>query len=257
MSTPETTATAPPPPETSIPASDADGISTTLKTGQALFLLQLFSRLVTFALNQSLVRLASPAVFGTAAIQFDLVTGTILFLSREGIRNALLRFKPAPDSGASAKAGKSEKPATTSTTTKDQSHSLASVPLLLSIPITAVILTTYLWFASPETVSQSSFHLALSLYIIGTLLKIAVEPAYVMMLTSEPPALRLRGAEEGGMAVIKALVTCGMLIIRPQDALLGFAVGELLGSIWSFGVCIRAYGTEGLASFDWIFSSKG
>ena len=73
--------------------ADNDSISSTLKTGRSLVLLQLLTRVLTFVLNQSLVRLASPEVFGTAAIQFDLIYSTVLFLSREGIRNALLDRK--------------------------------------------------------------------------------------------------------------------------------------------------------------------
>ncbi|MCT6562737.1 oligosaccharide translocation protein RFT1, partial [Staphylococcus aureus] len=73
------------PPATAAPAASPGALA------RALILLQLLSRLLTFGLNQVLVRLAPPSVFGTAAIQFDLVASTILFLSREGVRNALLR----------------------------------------------------------------------------------------------------------------------------------------------------------------------
>ena len=74
-------------------------LSATLTSASFLVLLQLFSRLFTFALNQALVRLVSPQVFGTAAIQFELLLSTILFLSREGVRNALLRAPSATVSG--------------------------------------------------------------------------------------------------------------------------------------------------------------
>ena len=66
-------------------------LSATLSSASSLVFLQFFSRIFTFALNQALVRLASPQTFGTAAIQFELLLSTILFLSREGVRNALLR----------------------------------------------------------------------------------------------------------------------------------------------------------------------
>ena len=65
----------------------------------ALIGLQLFSRLFTFTLNQVLIRMASPEVFGAAAIQFELILSTILFLSREGVRTTILRVKtPGPAS---------------------------------------------------------------------------------------------------------------------------------------------------------------
>ena len=59
-------------------------LSATLASGSSLVLLQVFSRVVTFVLNQALVRLVSPQVFGTTSIQFELLLSTILFLSREG-----------------------------------------------------------------------------------------------------------------------------------------------------------------------------
>ena len=53
--------------------------------------LQLFTRLLTFALNQALLRFLSPSVLGLASIQLELLSSTVLFLSREAIRCALLR----------------------------------------------------------------------------------------------------------------------------------------------------------------------
>lgn len=76
----------------------ADGASA-LSTGLALIGLQLLSRLLTFSLNQALVRLTTPEALGLATIQFEVLLNTILFLSREGIRGALVRR--AAVSGAS------------------------------------------------------------------------------------------------------------------------------------------------------------
>jgi hypothetical protein len=56
-------------------------ISDTLATCRSLVLLQLLTQVLTFILNQSLVRLALSEVFGTAAIRSDLMYSTILFLS--------------------------------------------------------------------------------------------------------------------------------------------------------------------------------
>jgi oligosaccharide translocation protein RFT1 len=50
-----------------------------------------FQKLLTFGMNQVIVRHSSPEVFGIAAVQLELLLSTLLFLSREGIRLALLR----------------------------------------------------------------------------------------------------------------------------------------------------------------------
>jgi oligosaccharide translocation protein RFT1 len=62
-----------------------------LTTGLSLIGLQLISRLLTFVLNQTLVRVASPEALGTASIQFDVLINTVLFFSREGVRGGLSR----------------------------------------------------------------------------------------------------------------------------------------------------------------------
>ena len=70
-----------------------DGTMTTelLTTGLSLIGLQLVSRLLTFILNQTLVRVASPEALGTASIQFEVLINTVLFFSREGVRGGLSR----------------------------------------------------------------------------------------------------------------------------------------------------------------------
>lgn len=50
-----------------------------------------FQKLLTFGMNQIIVRYSTPEVFGIAAVQLELLLSTLLFLSREGIRLALLR----------------------------------------------------------------------------------------------------------------------------------------------------------------------
>src|SRR5581483_2417721 len=57
----------------------------------SLVMLQLISRLATFVLHQIVLRYTDPATFGIASVQLELLLATILFLSREGFRCALLR----------------------------------------------------------------------------------------------------------------------------------------------------------------------
>src|SRR5580704_5802070 len=56
-----------------------------------LITLQLFTRLLTFTFNQLILRHTSPSIFGFATIQLELLSSTILFLSREGFRISLQR----------------------------------------------------------------------------------------------------------------------------------------------------------------------
>ena len=63
----------------------------TLQITTSLFFLSLFSRLSTFILNQLLLNITTPEIYGEASIKYDLIITTILFVAREGIRVTLLR----------------------------------------------------------------------------------------------------------------------------------------------------------------------
>src|ERR1700733_2560590 len=72
--------------------SSSNTILSASATGASyLILLQVFTRLLTFTFNQLILRHTTPSVFGFATIQLELLSGTVLFLSREGFRIALQR----------------------------------------------------------------------------------------------------------------------------------------------------------------------
>jgi oligosaccharide translocation protein RFT1 len=193
--------------------SSSHSIAATLTTGRSLVLLQLLSRILTFILNQSLVRLASPEVFGTAAIQFDLIYSTILFLSREGIRNALLR------------------------TTNN--IALARLPLKLGIGVASMIAGIYLYSSESTTMGQEGFYVSLGMYVLAALVELGVEPMYIHTVRSGRLGIRMQA--EGGMAIVKAVVTFGSLVVSPRRALFGFALGQLAGAGWLAGRYIIEY----------------
>lgn len=225
----------------SIPPRQQDALHTSLLTARSLVLLQLLSRLLTFGLNQSLVRMASPEVFGTAAIQFDLVSSTILFLSREGIRNALLRTKQ----GSISKEEVGER----------QVRALSTVPLPLGMAIATAVCTVYLYSSSFATTSQTTFHLSLGLYVLAALLELAVEPLYLRALRSSPPKMIVRVQAEGGMVIAKAIVTATSLLVLKGKPLLGFALGQLAGAAWLAGRYLFEYGDA--TSLDWVGAARG
>jgi oligosaccharide translocation protein RFT1 len=217
------------------------GLSTTptssLLTARALILLQLLSRLLTFGLNQALVRLAPPEVFGTAAIQFDLVCSTIIFLSREGIRNALLR-SPAIS------------PKVEDNSRRIQDKRLVTLPLWLGIVVSLLTVMLYLSQLPQSTSRQSDFHSSLALYVLSSLIELGIEPHYVAALRSSPPRMRVRVQAEGGMAITKAVVTVGCVVLFEQlghgRPLLAFAIGQTMGAVWLAGRYILEFGLEGL-----------
>lgn len=127
-----------------------------MSAASSLIGLQLFSRLFTFILNQVLFRMASPSAYGTAAIQFELLLSTILFLSREGVRNALLRVKKAGLSTAN----------------------VSFVPMMLGIPLAIVSSFGYVRYASEETRIQPHFVAAVAIYSLAAFVELCCEPMH-------------------------------------------------------------------------------
>jgi oligosaccharide translocation protein RFT1 len=146
-------------------------VQASLSSVSSLMALQLVSRLFTFVLNQTMVRMVSPEAFGTAAIQFELMLSTILFLSREGVRNALLRAWPGMPTVQIAHS-----------TTQDPRSSavtnVAMLPVILGLPLAVATSFLYANIASHDTRSQPHFNLAISLYAIAAVMELLSEPMH-------------------------------------------------------------------------------
>ena len=224
-------------------AKPTSSLSTSISTGRSLVLLQLLSRLITFALNQSLVRLASPEVFGTASIQFDLICSSIEYLSREGIRNALLR-QPLPSDSKG----------------KRQDAALSLLPFRLGLIVSSLLVGVYLYNTPSSTSAQTSFYAALGLYVSGSLAELFVEPLAVRALREDPPRIHVRVQAQGGMAIVKAVVTVTSLILFDQSGtsrpLLAFGLGQLGGQLWLAARYIWEYRPD-LWDLLWVPSVPG
>ncbi|KAH8914939.1 Rft-1-domain-containing protein [Atractiella rhizophila] len=188
-----------------------------------LILLSATSRVLTFALNQSLLRVVSPAVLGTASIQFETLLNTILFLSREGVRGALIR-RPFSSPSLSPPLAVSE----------TRIRNTATLPLLLGTPVTLLLASLYLYTLPLSTISQPYFHPALALYLLSTLIELVTEPYYILAQRSGDVSLRVR--IEGRAVVLKSVATLGAIWYGGEDrALLGFGIGQVVWSLALLG----------------------
>ncbi|KAI0668325.1 Rft-1-domain-containing protein [Trametes maxima] len=189
-------------------------LSATLASGSSLVLLQLFSRALTFVLNQALVRLVSPQVFGTTSIQFELLLSTILFLSREGVRNALLR--------ASQDA---QQPSDRAVTHRLVTN-VSLLPVLLGIPTALLSAFVYLGASSVTTSSQPHFRTSVILYALAALFELLSEPLYIR--TQNELRFHVRVRAEGTAVMLKTICTFLVLVGTSEDwALVAFALGQV------------------------------
>jgi oligosaccharide translocation protein RFT1 len=125
-----------------------------LGSASALILLQLLSRIFTFVLNQSLLAFVSPEAFGTASVQFELVSGTILFLCREGVRGAALRSNGSAQSKTN----------------------MSYLPFLAGMPMALIAAYVYSNTATRDTRDQPGFSIALSIYSFAAVVELLCEP---------------------------------------------------------------------------------
>jgi oligosaccharide translocation protein RFT1 len=196
-----------------------------LANASSLVLLQLFSRAFTFGLNQALLRLATPQTFGTAAIQFELLLSTILFLSREGVRNALLRSSVKHEKNDSDVA---------------LADNISLIPVFLGVPISGLTALVYVQSASTTTASQPHFHLSVAIYALAAILELLSEPLYIR--AQNELRLKVRVRAEGAAVVFKSVVTFLVLAFASGEwALMAFAAGQAAYGISLLAVFLGTY----------------
>ncbi|KAI0301226.1 Rft-1-domain-containing protein [Multifurca ochricompacta] len=183
--------------------------------GRKEVFLQLFSRLFTFVLNQALVRLATPQTFGTATVQFELLLSTTLFLSREGVRTALLRQQ------------KSVAP--------DLVRNISLLPAYVGVPIAFALAVLYSATSVPAVRAQPYFHLSVSVYALAAAIELAAEPLYIRAQNELRVDVRVRA--EGAAVFSKTLVTfVGLAFMSHEWALMAFAAGQAAYALATFTI---------------------
>lgn len=191
-----------------------------LSSAKSLVLLQLLSRLITFSLNRALLTFTSPHVFGTAAIQFDLIGSTLLFLSREPIRSALLRTPPQD---------------------RQLHQNLSLLPLPLFLTLAALIVPLYIHSADPTTTAQPYFFPSLALHLLAYLLELLSEPYHIRLQADLDLTVRVRA--EGTAVIFKAIGTLSSVyLLGEHTALLAFGLGQLAYGTTVLGTFIRTFG---------------
>ncbi|BGP35138.1 Oligosaccharide translocation protein rft1 [Rhodotorula toruloides] len=191
--------------------------SSALGAGASLFVLQLGSRLFSFALNQLLLRSTAPQAFGIATIQLDTLMATVLFLVRESIRGAVVRTRKGDTPDAD--------------TLQRQAHLL---PTLFS-PLAALAFFLYSRFVVP-TPHPAYYNSTLALYGLSTLAELVFEPLYLRTLQDWQTFTSKRVKVEGFAMLTKAIGTLVTVqLVSEEEALLGYGIGQLVYSltIWA------------------------
>jgi oligosaccharide translocation protein RFT1 len=180
-------------------------LSASASSAKYLVLLQVASRLLTFGVNQLLLRYLNPSLLGLS-VQLELLTTSILYFSRESLRNALQRNSSA-DSTVVA--------------------NLALLTLPLGVVFSAVLGVGYWGMGQAEVVEYWTQSVAL--FVVATLLELAAEPAFAVAQMGM--RVKVRAAAESAAAMARCGLTCGVTIWAARTGrelgALPFAIGQV------------------------------
>jgi hypothetical protein len=178
-------------------------LSSSLKGASYLILVQVFSRAITFVVNQLLLRLLSPELLGISA-QLELYSITVLYFARESIRVACQRR--AGDSQAVV--------------------NVAYLAVLFGAPLAALLASLY---SRVEGYGIEYFSEALVLYAVACVIELFAEPAFVA--SQQSMQISVRATAEMLATISRCFGTCAVAVWANRSGssigALPFAVGQL------------------------------
>ncbi|KDN39249.1 Rft-1-domain-containing protein [Tilletiaria anomala UBC 951] len=212
-------------------AGRKDGSDQLFASARLFLLLQLASRLGTFALNQFLIRITSPDVFGATTIQFELLMGLILTAAREGVRCVILREGNRIQSARTTENGQCV-PSTVLLPPNEQvAHNLSFVAVAIGALFDVSLSFFYIRHASSTLRSSPHFAPTVTLFAVGGILELLSEPLFNRAQVLGNVQLRVRAE---GLAILANCATILACMVKPE----WFGVGRHLGSTYG----LMAYG---------------
>lgn len=192
-----------------------------------LMLVQMISKFLTFGLNQLLVRLVSPTLFGTAAY-LELLYSTTLFFSREAERLSIQR--------------------TNANKNPEKIHqsivNFGIVTLIIGLPISTVFMASQFYGTTYQEITSVAnyFGYTVGLYWLLILVELAIEPIY--SLNQYSLNFGKRSKYEGTAVLMKCLSTVSVVVFTSKYVtdvyqkngilLLAFGIGQFLYSATLF-----------------------
>ncbi|KAI8983523.1 Rft protein-domain-containing protein [Pilobolus umbonatus] len=197
--------------------TDSNLLSSTAKGASYLIMLQFVSRILTFSLNQIVLRFISAETLGIASVNLELLASTILFISREGFRSALIRT--SGDNNTHSK--------NTSSSTQQQIINLAYIPTFIGLLMTLLTCSYYLsTITESDSLKYPHYRTSVVLYGIGSFIELLVEPLFILALNNL--YFKLRVSIEGVAVFLKCTVTfCFTLYGGKEYSILSFALAQL------------------------------
>ncbi|ORX96611.1 Rft-1-domain-containing protein [Basidiobolus meristosporus CBS 931.73] len=191
--------------------------------------------MLTFLLNQILLRFTTPTSLGIAYVQLELLIATILFLTREGVRCALLRNDESEESvGEKEKLNDSQK--------NQLVLNLAYLPLPLGTLVAFLSYYYYLYTADPISLNFPYYGLCVALYGLSSVIELLFEPLYI--IAQNKLLFKLRVSLEGSAVITRCVITLSLTILGAYiTSRQGAQQGENVFGILSFAIAQLCYST--------------
>lgn len=211
-------------------------LSASAEGAKFLILLQLGSRMLTFIVNQILLRFLSPELLGIS-VQLELFMISVLYFSRESLRTALQRHTAEPAAEKGGKEREDQGALLAEGSLAAQSQTVVNLSLLtvpLGIVFASVLALFYSRsFASSDTASQPYFSESIGLYILATLLELLSEPCFA--LAQQKLLYKLRAGAESVAAFTRCILTCGLTVYAARVAKIEGGLGPLPFAVGQVG----------------------
>ncbi|KAF8949309.1 Oligosaccharide translocation protein rft1 [Haplosporangium gracile] len=242
-------------------------LSSSVQGASYLVLLQFVSRMLTFTLNQVLLRFTSAETLGIASVQLELLLNTILFLSREGVRCAAIRV--SDDS-----AEEEEEITSLDNKEKDKNKmriapgseayrlqklvNMVYVPIPVGVLMTCLAVGYYLLQVTDKSEADfPGYRLSICLYGISALIELLAEPMF--MVAQYKLWFKTRVSVEGTAVIVRCVLTCALTIYGDRAAVTGSSEegsNKNTMGVLAFAIAQFVYGLLTLGGFLLAFWSK-
>ncbi|KAG0061600.1 Oligosaccharide translocation protein rft1, partial [Linnemannia elongata] len=242
-------------------------LSSSVQGASYLVLLQFVSRMLTFTLNQVLLRFTSAETLGIASVQLELLLNTILFLSREGVRCAAIRVSDDSTEGEEGTTSSDNKEMEKMRLTPgSEAYRLQKLVNMVYAPIPVGALMTCLavgyYLLQVTDVSEGLFpgyRLSIYLYGISALVELLAEPMF--MVAQYKLWFKTRVSVEGTAVIVRCVLTCALTVYGSRTAVTGSSseganTNTNTMGVLAFAIAQFVYGLLTLGGFLLAFWSK-
>ncbi|KAF9409025.1 Oligosaccharide translocation protein rft1 [Podila epigama] len=250
--------------DTSHPSADDNAsaiLSSSAKGASYLVLLQFISRMLTFSLNQILLRFTSAETLGIASVQLELLLNTILFLSREGVRCAAIRVgddAAAEDDDDNNNNNNNNlkgsndktKPTTTEAYRLQKLVNMVYAPIPVGALMTCLAVGYYLQQIDHGSEARfPGYRLSIYLYGLSALIELMAEPMF--MVAQYKLWFKTRVSVEGTAVIVRCILTCALTIYGAR-----FGAGSNTMGVLAFAIAQLSYAVLTLGGFLVAFWRK-